>query len=919
MLGALTFSSPLILLALAALPVVWYLLRATPPSPKQTRFPAFIILRQLTSAEETPAKTPWPLLLLRLTLAALIIVGLSGPVLNAPPPTPGAGPIALVIDNTWAAAADWRARRDAVREAAAQAEQSDRPLLVVTTAPQRAPADIEPLAGDAARALADSLAPQPFAADRGAAVARLDALDRYADDGAFEIRWLSDGVAGSDDAAFVTALRQRGDVTIFSNARTARPILRPAAKAQAELRYRVERLGTAGEWRGAVVAVARDGRELARADAAIADGERAADITVELPLALRNELASVRIDSIASAGAVQLVDARDRRALVGLVAEAVPVRSNLLSGGYYLRQALGPYAEFLEDTLDGVLAADVSVIILDDIGTLRAGEVEALGAWVEKGGVLIRFAGPVLAETAQDADPPLLPVDLRGGGRAFGGALTWETPQKLDAFPATSPFAGLTPPNDAFVRRQVLAQPGGETTQRSWARLEDGTPLVTGVRRGDGVIALFHVTATPDWSDLPISGVFIDMLRRLTFLSALGPESAGEMGETRFPPLRLTDGFGRLRRPADEDPALTAAELTEAPGPERPPGLYGAADAPLALNAVGADTAYDALSVSGVLTVPYAAEPPRRLSPPLFAAALLLLLIDGFAALMLAGRLRLPLRSSRGAGAAVLLALCLSPAAPQTVRAQPLDAAVERAAVDAALTTRLAYVETGDPAMDRLSRQALAGLSRELVRRTALEPGPPAGVNPETDDLSVYPFLYWPIVPGAAAPSDAALANIENFMRFGGLILFDTRDDERAVSAGVTPESQALQRILSQLNIPPLTPVNPDHVLMRSFYLMTDLSGRVNNNPVWVQAGASGANDGVTPLIIGGRDWAGAWASDEIGRPLKPMGPGRCHANTVYPRECAYRAGVNIVMVAFTGNYKSDQVHTPILLERLGR
>ena len=207
----------------------------------------------------------------------------------------------------------------------------------------------------------------------------------------------------------------------------------------------------------------------------------------------------------------------------------------------------------------------------------------------------------------------------------------------------------------------------------------------------------------------------------------------------------------------------------------------------------------------------------------------------------------------------------------------------------------------------------LAALGRELIRRTAIEPAPPIGIDIETDDLSVYPMLYWPIVAGVPAPSEAALSNIETFMRFGGLIVFDTRDDERAVAGLETPERAALREILSQVDAPPLAPLPEDHVLTRSFYLLKDLPGRMRNNVVWVQSQGT-ANDGVTPLIIGGRDWAGAWAADDFGRPLRPMARGGERA-----REMSYRAGINIVMVAFTGNYKSDQVHTPILLERLGR
>jgi hypothetical protein len=199
-----------------------------------------------------------------------------------------------------------------------------------------------------------------------------------------------------------------------------------------------------------------------------------------------------------------------------------------------------------------------------------------------------------------------------------------------------------------------------------------------------------------------------------------------------------------------------------------------------------------------------------------------------------------------------------------------------------------------------------------LARRTSLEPGTPAAIDLEADDLSVYPFLYWRVLPAAAPPSEAALANVENFMRFGGLVIFDTADDERALPGVSTPEQEALRAILTRLDAPPLTELPADHVLKRSFYLLDDLPGRADRNPVWVQA-LSGANDDVTPLIIGGRDWAGAWAAGEFGDPLKPMRGG------TRARELAYRAGVNMAMVAFTGNYKSDQVHTNALLKRIER
>ena len=536
-------------------------------------------------------------------------------------------------------------------------------------------------------------------------------------------------------------------------------------------------------------------------------------------------------------------------------------------------------------------------------------------SWIANGGVLIRFAGPRLAEASQDNSIPLMPIKVRGGGRAFGGALTWDIPQELTTFKPNSPFGNIDAPNGIFVRRQLLAEPGGDTSRRSWAQLADGTPLVSGQRIGTGAIVLFHTTATPEWSDLPISKTFIDMLKALAQLSALGPEQFDAGASTTYPPINLLNGYGEFARPSERNNALTAAQIAMAPSPARWPGHYGDPATPLALNAVRADVAYGALQTPGRQTFSYDPRPPQNFAPILFSIAFLLFLIDAFVSLALLGKLRLPMRASNSLAIICTATLGLVLASAVPVQAQPIDAPIADSASNAILETRLAYVRSGDKALDTLSQQALTGLSRELYRRTALEPADPVGIDPETDDLSIYPFLYWPVSINTPPLTDAALANIENFMRFGGLILFDTRDAEARVTNPSTPQARRLQQILRGLDIPPLAQIGPSHVLLRSFYLLDDLYGRYEGETVWAQTGASAdANDGVTPIVIGGRDWASAWAINQFGQPVRPM------ARTgERGREYAYRAGVNIVMVAFTGNYKSDQVHTPILLERLAR
>jgi hypothetical protein len=301
--------------------------------------------------------------------------------------------------------------------------------------------------------------------------------------------------------------------------------------------------------------------------------------------------------------------------------------------------------------------------------------------------------------------------------------------------------------------------------------------------------------------------------------------------------------------------------------------------------------------------------------------ALGLLLLDAIAVLWLAGALG---RRFRTATAGLLIVLAAAAAVPPGKAVA--DEASDRFALEAVTATRLAYVVTGNPAIDATSKAGLRGLSAVLAQRTALEPGDPMGIDPAKDELAFFPFIYWPDDPTAPMPTSATMARVDAFMRQGGSILFDTRDQlERSTDVGSfsgTPASERLREMLSTLDIPPLETVPADHVLTKAFYLLNEFPGRYNGGPLWVEATQSGgrtdrpaqAGDGVSTILITENDLAAAWAVDEGGAFLFPTVPA-----DMLQREMAYRTGVNIVMYTLTGNYKADQVHVPALLERLGQ
>ena len=266
----------------------------------------------------------------------------------------------------------------------------------------------------------------------------------------------------------------------------------------------------------------------------------------------------------------------------------------------------------------------------------------------------------------------------------------------------------------------------------------------------------------------------------------------------------------------------------------------------------------------------------------------------------------------------VLALLIMVAAAP--LRAQDPDPQLIRAADEVAL----AYVITGDARIDETSEAGLRGVSQVLTDRTTVEPGEPIGIDLDRDDLSLLTFLYWPVTESQPLPTPQAYIRLNHFLRSGGMILFDTRDGDIA-GLGGPDGAAALQRLASPLDIPPLAPIPRDHVLTRSFYLLDDFPGRYQGVDVWAEAPPAGAeaaegvpfrnlNDGVSPVIIGGNSWAEAWAVGENGLPVYTVGSG---LDGEHQREMAYRFGVNLIMYVLTGNYKSDQVHVPTLLERL--
>ncbi len=507
----LSFGAPMVLWGLVALPVIWWLLRFTPPQPQKEVFPPLKILARVLRSEDTPNRSPWWLTLLRLLMAGLVIFALADPVWNPRERIPvGGSLLALVVDNGWASAPDWNKRVATAERLINDAEKKEMPIILAFTA-EKANQQIGPYSAGDARSRLNAVQPRPVPVDReGVFLAVANTIGQRT--GA-TIALLTDGLAAKDDdKAFATLLAAKPANIVWAAPDRLDMVGLTAADNGLD-RFSVTAIRAPAGVPRAMTAGAFDekGRRIGDAALTFRPGEAVASGEIVVPFELRNDFAAISLDGENHAAGVRLLDGTAKRRRVALLSQApTDDTRQLLSPLYYIRRALEPSADIIEpkspdlqEAIPQLLEQKPAVIVLGDVGTVPDAVREPLIKWMQNGGTLIRFASTRLLTAGNDDE--LLPVKLRLGERLLGGALSWTEPQKVTEFPSNGPFAKLAPPQDVTVSRQILAEPTPTLAEHTWATLADGTPLVTADSRGKGIVVLFHITPSATWSNLPIS------------------------------------------------------------------------------------------------------------------------------------------------------------------------------------------------------------------------------------------------------------------------------------------------------------------------------------------------------------------------------------------------------------------------------
>ncbi len=880
----LSFAAPWTLMAVMALPLLWHLLKVTPPKPRVINFPAVRLLQELTTEQILATKTPWWIIILRSLILLFLIAAMAQPIWNADLQQGSEDrPLMIVVDNDWSVIDRWSTRKDEILNILEVYERFDQPVLLATTT------DTAPVRFDTAKALrktAFNLSANPWEGNHAQLLDRLKgALANI--DRAPRILYISNGLQPDEENRFIDGLHRLGDLEVIGGDQMRIPaIIHDAQRTDKGFQIKVLYPANSQEREISINLLDEQGNTLYRHNTLLEQGDEESLVNMDFPAELRSKASRLHISGYLNPASQYLLDEKWRDRPVGLI-DSGNQSKTLLSPAYYIRKSLAPYSPLHDGDLNQLLSRKTAVLIDPRFQKLNDNQLQQLEQWIESGGIFIRFAASAAENQVSDI---LTPVDLVSGQRTLGGTLSWKRPANLAPFPENTPFEGLNISEEIKIKKQVLAKPEPNLASKTWASLQDGTPLITAAPIKEGWSILFHITPVPDWSNLPLSGTFELMMIRLLNLSAGSDFSNSEKA---LPPYRIFDGNGSLISPIETTRALSGKELrTARPDQTIPPGLYGLETSLSAFNLGPSITGFSLLGdlPLGVTVKSFNQNNETDLAPWALLIALCLALLDWMLVLTW-------LRPK--AIAASLLVLTFfgvsSPAMAEPDWNKMLAAANHM---------RLAYMVTGNAELDDISRRGLKGLGVILKRRTAVELSPPMEFDPEKDDPSLFPMIYWPISSNQDEISDDAAQKLNKFMRTGGFILFDTMGEEKPA---------ALSRLTDKLNIASLRPIPQTHVLTRSFYLMQSFPGRFDHENIWVEAAEDAARDRVSSVLIGPNSWAQAWAKDDALRPMFAVVPGG-----EVQREYAYRFGVNLVMYILSGNYKGDQVHLPAIMQRLG-
>ena len=897
----LAFSNHLALIGLFALPLVFYIIKLLPPAPKKMFFSSFYLIKSMEKVSVTKKNVPIWLLIYRIILITLIILFFSAPYLNIMNKKNTSNTIknyVIIADIGWSMSKEWDKFKKIVSEISVEAEKKNKKIIFYHSNSKN---NMSPKIFTSSKSINQYLKkinPVPWQFEKSNLIEVIKKNNNFINDKTFFIFSKFDNKNYSDQKKSLDFYNNKVKNKVLIDPIESIIFLKNVHTSKENIRLEVIRHALSKpSSKFSIRITSIDNQIIFKKEYELKPNQITFYFNQKFPLDVINQIHKLEIVDQNHAGAKYYFDDYSKKKRIGILSDSFQYKENpLLSSVYYIEKSLNTNNILKIGNLDQLIKFNCSVIIIPDKGNITDKDHSKLSNWLANGGTIIRFSNIRLAKN----NTKFLPSNnLFMTIRNVGGVLSMEKKLKINPFTKNSMFHGLEIPEDITFKKQLIFTSNNNNLQ-ILATLTDNTPLISLGKKNQGKIFLFHITANNDWSNLPLSALFSGMLQRIVLLSEKKIiNSNANLNLTKeinsFGDLNNTDKILSIR-----DNSLLK-KLT--PSKENLPGIYENKELTIALNLSNKiydehfksrlDKNYKIFSKFTIQVI--------DLKPLLLKIILFMFIIDMLITIILKKNFSFINGLNKHKNLLGLVFFFIFIFNLNNAYTEGLDN-----------DTYLAYIKTPDKKLNAVSKSGLSTIKNLLETRTSVSPKEVIGVNITKDPIYYFPFLYWPLSKDLIILDITTVSKIKKYLTNGGMILFDIIGFSRESFSLESNKFKTIKSFLASIEADNLSPINEGHTLTKSFYLLKKFSGRWDNKNLLIESSNLEEKDGVSSVILGFNDWAGAWALDINKNPLYPIVPGGERQ-----REISYRFGINIVMYALTGNYKSDQIHFKSILNRL--
>ena len=890
------FSNYYALLGLALTPVIWIIVKSLPPVPKSFNFSSFFLLEKIDHDNSKNKKTPLWLVLFRTFLFILIVFFFSKPFLKNENSITGEKyeKYIIVADIGWSIAKDWDKFKEIVLAIGKEAEKNKKKIVFFHSKLVSYKEARIFNTSDYLNNYLENISPLPVQLKSSSLNKLIKKDNFFKNSQVFFISSKFDFINFADQFKSINNLKNRNNNYHFINPVETILIIKSIKITQDKIKCEIFRLGKNKFKQDFFLKIETVNKEVIYRNAhTIKKNKNIEIINLSFPIEIINQIESIRLVGQNHAGAKYYFDDFSKKKNIAILTNnEFYNQSPLLSPIYYIKKSLHPKHTIKIEKIENIINQDYSTIIIPGKIKIPNELNDRLNKWLLEGGTLIRFA----EEGMVGKYSSFLPYqETYSRIRYIDSQLTINNKLIISAFEKDSIFYGIEIPRDINFNKQLIFEVNSEQVN-ILAKLNDNTPLVSMKKFGDGEIILFHIGANNDWSNLPISSLFSDILNRVLLFS----KNSKSYNLNNLNLNKEIDGFGNLITPKRIVSIDNFEKLkTLKPSIENPPGKYENNQISIFLNLATNITDYTTEKNNSIVDTSYSFETSRDLSPTILKIILSMFILDILITIMIKNNVSYLRIFARKKGLLVFIIFFLACIKIDNVIANQ---------------TYLAYIKINNNQINKVSAIGLENIRNLLETRTSINAKGVIGLDIKSDNIFSYPFIYWPLTRNLLDIKKPEIIKIKNYLNNGGIIVFDVIEFSRDTFNLKEKKFQNIRNFLYDIGADELSLIPEDHTLTKSFYLLSKFPGKWDNKILFIENSNLEYKDGVSSIILGFNDWAKAWAIDKNNIPLFPVVPGGERQ-----RELSYRFGINIAMYALTGNYKSDQIHLKSILKRLNK